>query len=183
LTRYSDSTVLIFGFTYMVWEHLLGGLSPGEVDLTNAVLMHSGGWKKLAERAVGADEYKSELARVAGLRRVHNFYGMAEQIGTVFVECERGFLHAPNVADVIIRDPTTWNAVSDGEVGVAQTLSALPESYPGHSLLTEDFARVEAIDSCPCGRAGKTVSFLGRVPEAELRGCSDTSPRTKQSVP
>ena len=101
---------------------------------------------------------------------MHNFYGMAEQIGTVFVECERGFLHAPNAADIIVRDPATWEVVADGEVGVAQTFSALPESYPGHSVLTEDLARVEAVDDCPCGRRGKTVSFMGRVPEAELRG-------------
>ena len=117
LKGHADSPILIFGFTFMVWEHLLGSLEPGEVDLQNAILIHSGGWKKLTDRAVGADEYKAELARVTGLRRVHNFYGMAEQIGTVFVECERGFLHAPNAADVIVRDPATWEVVADGEVG------------------------------------------------------------------
>ena len=116
----------------------------------------------------------AELERVTGLRRVHNFYGMAEQIGTVFVECERGFLHAPNGSDIVVRNPATWEVVTDGEIGVAQMLSALPESYPGHSILTEDFARVEAVDSCPCGRCGKAVSILGRIPEAEMRGCSDT---------
>lgn len=177
LNGHADSPILIFGFTFMVWEHLVESLKPGEVDLQNAILIHSGGWKKLTDRAVGAGEYKAELARMTGLRRVHNFYGMAEQIGTVFVECERGFLHAPNIADVVVRDPATWEAVRDGEVGVAQTVSALPESYPGHSVLTEDFARVEAVDDCPCGRRGKTVSFLGRVPEAELRGCSDVGAR------
>jgi phenylacetate-coenzyme A ligase PaaK-like adenylate-forming protein len=177
LRAQSNSKFLIFGFTFMVWEHLVGALRPGEVDLQDAILIHSGGWKKLADQAVGADQYKAELACVTGVRRVHNFYGMAEQIGTVFVECEHGFLHAPNAADVIVRDPTTWDAVPDGEIGVAQTLSALPESYPGHSVLTEDLARVEAVDGCPCGRRGKTVSFLGRVPEAELRGCSDVPTR------
>jgi len=177
LKGHSDSPILIFGFTFMIWQHLVGALEPGEVDLQNAILIHSGGWKKLTDLAVAADEYKAELARVTGLRRVHNFYGMAEQIGTVFVECERGFLHAPNAADVVVRDPATWEVVADGEVGVAQTLSALPESYPGHSVLTEDFARVEAVDDCPCGRRGKTVSFLGRVPEADLRGCSDVQAR------
>jgi phenylacetate-coenzyme A ligase PaaK-like adenylate-forming protein len=175
LHRHSDSTILIFGFTFMVWEYLLGALDLGEVDLHNAILMHSGGWKRLAERAVGAGEFKAELARVTGLRRVHNFYGMAEQIGTVFVECECGFLHAPNVADIVVRDPATWEVVSDGEVGIAQTFSALPESYPGHSVLTEDLVRIEAVDACACGRRGKTVSFLGRVPEADIRGCSDTA--------
>jgi phenylacetate-coenzyme A ligase PaaK-like adenylate-forming protein len=177
LDKHSDSTILVFGLTFAVWEHLLKALRPGEVDLSKAILVHSGGWKKLADRAVGAEEYKAELERVTGLRRVHNFYGMAEQIGTVFVECERGFLHAPNVADILVRDPGTWAVVPDGEVGVAQTVSALPESYPGHSLLTADLARVEAVDTCACGRRGKAVSFLGRVPAAEIRGCSDTPGR------
>jgi hypothetical protein len=174
LEKHQGSPVLIFGFTFMVWEHLLKAVSPGELDLRQGILIHSGGWKKLVDRAVSHQQYKAELERISGLRRVHNFYGMAEQIGTVFVECEQGFLHAPNASDIIVRDPGTWEVVSDGEVGVAQMLSALPESYPGHSILTEDLARVEAVDTCPCGRLGKAVSILGRVPRAELRGCSDS---------
>jgi len=113
---------------------------------------------------------------------VHNFYGMAEQIGTAFVECEHGFLHAPNAADILVRDPASWEVVADGEAGVAQMLSALPESYPGHSILTEDLARVERVDDCACGRRGKAVSILGRVPRAELRGCSDTHAHVLQAV-
>jgi acyl-protein synthetase LuxE len=176
LSAHAGSPVLIFGFTFMVWEHLVKALGPGEVDLRNAVLIHSGGWKKLAEMAVGNTEFKAELKCLTGLDRVHNFYGMAEQIGTVFVECEHDLLHAPNASDIIVRDPATWDVAAVGEIGVAQVVSALPESYPGHSILTEDFARVEAVDTCPCGRYGKAVSLHGRVPEAELRGCSDTAP-------
>lgn len=174
LGRHSGSPILIFGFTFMVWEYLVGAVAPGELDLSNGTLIHAGGWKKLADRAVDHERYAAELQRVTGLRRVHNFYGMAEQIGTVFVECEHGRLHSPNAADIIVRDPETWGPVADGEVGVAQVLSALPESYPGHSILTEDLARVEAVDDCACGRLGKGVSIVGRVPAAELRGCSDT---------
>ncbi len=176
LEEHAGSPILIFGFTFIVWEHLLSALRPGELNLQDATLIHSGGWKKLADRAVTNREFKLELERVTGLRRVHNFYGMAEQIGTVLVECEHGYLHTPNAAELIVRDPGSWDVVADGEVGVAQTLSALPESYPGHSILTEDLARVEAVDSCPCGRLGKAISILGRVPEAEVRGCGDTSP-------
>jgi phenylacetate-coenzyme A ligase PaaK-like adenylate-forming protein len=174
LDKHAGSPILIFGFTFMVWEHLLKALRPGEVDLRNGILIHSGGWKKLADAAVDNQAFKAELKRVTGLRRVHNFYGMAEQIGTVFVECEQGFLHAPNSSDIVVRDPATWEVAADGEIGVAQMVSALPESYPGHSVLTEDLARVDAVDGCRCGRPGKAVSILGRVPDAELRGCSDT---------
>ena len=122
---------------------------------------------------------------------MHNFYGMAEQIGTVFVECEHGFLHAPNAADIVVRDPATWEVAADGEIGVAQTVSALPESYPGHSILTEDFARVEAVDNCPCGRPARRCPFLGPRPRgraprlqrhgAEPRGCGRVT--VEQLVP
>lgn len=182
LQKHRGSPVLIFGFTSIVWEHLVKAVEPGELDLREGILFHTGGWKKLVDRGVDDQEYKTELTRVSGLRRVHNFYGMAEQIGTVFVECERGSLHAPNASDIVVRDPATWDVARDGEVGVAQMLSALPESYPGHSILTEDLTRVEAVDTCPCGRLGKTVSILGRVPRAELRGCSDTLPQVLQAA-
>lgn len=174
LHKHAGESVLVFGFTFMVWRHLLKAVAPGEVDLSRATLIHSGGWKKLAEEAVDSGAYKAELERVTGLTRAHNFYGMAEQIGTAFVECEHGLLHAPNASDIVVRDPVTWGPVQRGAVGVAQMLSALPESYPGHSILTEDLARVDAVDDCACGRLGKAVSVLGRVPRAELRGCSDT---------
>jgi hypothetical protein len=174
LGKHAGEPVLVFGFTFMVWRHLLKAVAPGELDLSRATLIHSGGWKKLAEEAVDNSTYKAELDRVTGLTSVHNFYGMAEQIGTAFVECEHGLLHAPNASDIVVRDPATWRPAAPGAVGVAQMLSALPESYPGHSILTEDLARVEAVDDCPCGRLGKAVSVLGRVPRAELRGCSDT---------
>ena len=187
LAKHAGGPVLVFGFTFMVWEHLIGRLEPGEADLGDAVLIHSGGWKKLADQAVDNEAFKAEVERVSGLRRVHNFYGMAEQIGTVFVECEHGLLHAPDASDVIVRDPATWRPVARGETGVAQMLSALPESYPGHSILTEDLARVDAVDDCGCGRLGQAITVLGRVPKAELRGCSDThaqdpSPRDRRAA-
>ena len=182
LQKHSGETILVFGFTFMVWRHLVGAVAPGALDLRQATLIHSGGWKKLAEEAVDNRTFKGELARVMGLTRVHNFYGMAEQIGTAFVECERGLLHAPNASDILVRDPATWRAVAPGAIGVAQMLSALPESYPGHSILTEDLARVDAVDDCTCGRRGKAVSILGRVPRAELRGCSDTHAHDLQAA-
>jgi hypothetical protein len=178
LGRHAGSPLLLFGFTFMVWRYLVQALEPGEADLSGGILVHSGGWKKLADEAVDDAAFKDTLARVTGLRRVHNFYGMAEQIGTVFVQCEAGDLHAPNAADVIVRDPRTWEPAPVGETGVVQVLSMLPESYPGHSLLTEDLGRITAVDACPCGRRGKALRIEGRVPKAELRGCSDTHRET-----
>ena len=61
-----------------------------------------------------------------------------------------------------------------GEKGIIQAVSTIPESYPGHSLLTEDEGVIEGVDDCPCGRNGKYFRIIGRMKEAEIRGCSDT---------
>jgi hypothetical protein len=53
-------------------------------------------------------------------------------------------------------------------------LSILPNSYPGHSLLTEDEGVLIGEDDCMCGRLGKYFKIVGRLKNAEIRGCSDT---------
>ena len=88
---------------------------------------------------------------------------------------EEGVLHAPATGDVVIRDPATWAPAPRGEQGVVEVVSTLPESYPGHALLTEDLGRVVAVDDCPCGRLGQAIALDGRVAKAELRGCSDVA--------
>jgi len=98
---------------------------------------------------------------------------MAEQVGSVFLEGDDGYLYPPNFADIIVRDPLTFREQPVGEPGVIQVLSLLPSSYPGHSILTEDMGVIRGIDDSTCNRSGKYFSVLGRVPQAELRGCSD----------
>ena len=105
---------------------------------------------------------------------MHNFYGMVEQTGSVFVECEIGHLHASLFSDVVIRNPLDWSECRVGEPGLIQVLSVLPRSYPGHSLLTEDRGELLGEDDCRCGRKGRYFRVLGRLPRAEARGCSDT---------
>lgn len=174
--QWSGQPILIFGFTFMVWKYYLLALRERgiEIDLSRAVLIHSGGWKKLADEAVGNDEFRAAFAETAGVTRVHNFYGMVEQTGSVFVEGTDGYLYPPNFADVIIRDPVTWEPAPHGTPGVVEVLSALPRSYPGHVLLTEDLGVVDGVAGPDSGWSGKRLRILGRVPRAELRGCSDT---------
>lgn len=174
LHKHAKQDLVIFGFTFMVWQHLLQELGVLGLDLSRATLIHSGGWKKLTELSVSNQQFKTELRKAFGIRRVHNFYGMVEQIGSIFLECEKGNIHTPNYSEVVIRDPTDWTEAANGSEGIIQVLSVLPESYPGHSILTEDVGVVKGADNCICGAKGKVFSIQGRVPQAELRGCSDT---------
>jgi hypothetical protein len=40
--------------------------------------------------------------------------------------------------------------------------------------LTEDLGVILGEDDCPCGRMGRYFRVQGRIPAAEVRGCSDT---------
>ncbi|WP_340678128.1 acyl-protein synthetase [Paraglaciecola sp.] len=174
--KYADKPVLIFGFTFMLWAYFIQVLKQQnkQLNLTQAIVLHSGGWKKLEEQKVDNNTFKAQIKHTIGANKVHNFYGMAEQVGTIFVECAQGHLHAPLLADVIVRNPYDFSVCEMGEQGIIQVLSALPTSYPGFSLLTEDLGRITAIDTCPCGQLGKTIAIDGRLPQTEVRGCSDT---------
>ena len=173
LAKHGDKPFFIFGFTFMVWTQLYETFRDEGLDLSNGTLIHSGGWKKMIEKAVGNDEFRAGLKESFGLHRIYNFYGMVEQLGSIFVEGPGNLLYPPNFSDVIIRCPDSWEPLPIGETGVVQVLSLLPRSYPGHSLLTEDLGRIECIDPGIDGWMGKGLKIEGRVKNVELRGCSD----------
>ncbi len=176
LERFGNSTFVMFGFTFMAWKYFLQEIRKLDetIDLSNGILVHSGGWKKLADEAVWNNEFKSAFQQETGLASIHNFYGMVEQVGSVFLEGDDGWLYPSNFSDVVIRNPETWEEAEYGEPGVVEVLSVLPHSYPGHVLLTEDLGIVHGVGSPESGWSGKQLEILGRVPKAELRGCSDT---------
>lgn len=176
LEKHKGQKILLFGFTFMIWQFFYKKLKELNIklDLSNGILIHGGGWKKLVNEAVSKEEYKQSLNDVCGIKSVHDYYGMVEQTGCVYMECEYGHLHASIFSDVIIRNPRDFSIAKTGEKGLIQVCSLLPESYPGHSLLTEDEGIVLGEDDCPCGRKGKYFKILGRIKNAEIRGCSDT---------
>jgi len=176
LKKHKGEKILIFGFTFMIWKYLyqLAKKHSISFDLSGSVLMHGGGWKKLEDEAVDNAIFKSSLIDKFGIDSIHNFYGMVEQVGSIFMECSEGHLHTPIFADVLVRDPVDWSLLPKNSPGILQVVSVLQESYPGHSLLTEDRGEWIGEDNCPCGRKGKIFRVLGRIASAELRGCSDT---------
>jgi hypothetical protein len=176
LKAHQGRPVLFFGFTYMVWQHVIETLRRADRKLpTNrGVLIHSGGWKKLEEVRVDGATFNTEARKWLGVDRVLNFYGMVEQVGSVFFENDIGALHAPVFADVIVRDPFTLRPLPAGKRGLIQALSILPQSYPGHSLLTEDLGEWVGEDDPRAGMNGRFFRVYGRAPRSEMRGCSDT---------
>lgn len=176
LEKHKGKRIFIFGFTFMIWQFFYKKLveTGKKLDLSNAVMIHGGGWKKLAQESVSSKEFKQSLKNVCGIEAVHDYYGMVEQTGCIYMECECGHLHTSIFSDVIVRRMKDFSICDVGEKGVIQVVSMLPESYPGHSLLTEDEGMILGEDDCPCGVKGKYFKVLGRMKSAEIRGCSDT---------
>ena len=179
LDQYKGHKILLFGFTFMVWQYFYKELVrlKGEgktFDLSGGILIHGGGWKQLISEAVSSEEFHKALKDVCGLDYIHDYYGMVEQTGCIYMECKCGHLHASIFSDVIARRPEDFSECEIGERGILQVVSTIPESYPGHSLLTEDEGVILGEDDCPCGRKGKYFKIYGRLKNAEIRGCSDT---------
>ena len=178
LEEHKGERIFLFGFTFMIWQHfykklLETGYRP---DLSNGVLIHGGGWKKLTSEQVSPAEFKQRLHEVCGIlpENVHDYYGMVEQTGTIYMECECGHLHASAFSDVLVRRALDFSLADVGEEGIIEVVSVLPQSYPGHVLLTEDKGVILGEDDCLCGRKGKYFKINGRLKNAEIRGCSDT---------
>jgi len=179
-----DVELLVYGFTFILWNHLAKPLLAKGIclELPQARVLHSGGWKRLQDQAIEKAMFNDQLARVFGCSpdRIIDFYGMVESVGVIFPDCSEGNKHAPVFGDVIVRDPLTLAPVAAGEHGIVQVCSVLPTSFPGNLLLTEDMAQVIAYDGCSCGRRGISFRFAGRIPKAELRGCGNI--QSKRSV-
>jgi hypothetical protein len=182
--RHQGRPILLFGLTFIVWTRFIVEARRRGVafDSPEAVLLHSGGWKKLTAEAVSKNHFKQLTAETVGTNpsRILDFYGMVEQVGTVFVDCEAGNKHAPAFADVILRRPLSLAPADVGETGMIEVLSVLPSSYPGHALLTEDQGVLTGIDDCPCGRKGRHFRFTSRIERAAVRGCGDTFAQSRE---
>ncbi|OPJ57752.1 acyl-protein synthetase [Clostridium chromiireducens] len=176
--KYKDTDILVYGFTYIIWTRFVKVLKEKGIKLNmgKIKLLHSGGWKKLNDQKVEKEEFNKSVAEVYGTEpeNIIDFYGMVEQLGVVFLDCECGYKHVPDFGEIIIRDFSTLKEVEKGQCGFIEVLSGLTSSYPGQAILTEDIGEFIGIDDCKCGRKGKYFKFKNRVEKSETRGCGDT---------
>lgn len=175
--RWKDASVLVYGFTYVIWTQFVQPLRERGIQLNipDVHVLHSGGWKRLEQQSVTKEVFNEGVSNIFGCapNRVIDYYGMVENVGVVYPDCEQGYKHVPAFADVIIRNPLTLAPAEAGEPGVVQVCSVLPTSFPGFLLLTDDIGEIVGHDGCACGRRGTYFRFLRRVPKVEMRGCGN----------
>lgn len=172
INKYGNKKFLIFGFTSSVFEFFTKLQNINQMKLTNGILLHGGGWKKLEKKKISNEKFKQVLKTKFKLNKIINYYGLIEQTGSIFFECKAGYFHTSVYSDIFIRDEKL-KLISFKEKGLVQLISVLPTSYPGHNILTEDIGSVYGVDNCKCGRPGKYFKIHGRAEGSEMRGCSN----------
>ncbi len=132
LGKHEGKRILLFGFTFMVWQHFIKRWRPAvkKLALGQCAADPRRRLEKLQHEAVSPADFARRLQDVCGLPAVHDYYGMVEQTGCIYMQCEQGHLHASIFSDVIIRDPQNFACAPVGQPGIIQVLSLLPESYP-----------------------------------------------------
>ena len=101
---------------------------------------------------------------------------MAEQTGSIFLECNKckNFITS-NFSEIIVRNKNLESQKTNKK-GIVQLFSIIPTSYAGHVLLTEDEGEIVKKQNCnKCkSKNGTRFKIYGRTKMAEIRGCSDT---------
>tara|TARA_B100000123_G_C25702900_1_gene416147 strand:- start:199 stop:1248 length:1050 start_codon:yes stop_codon:yes gene_type:complete len=170
----SNEKIIFFGFTNMVWEKLIKTIIKKKIkfNFKNSILFHGGGWKKLEEKKIRREKLYGLIHNLLGINQIYDYYGMIEQTGSIFLECEYGYYHASIFSEINVRN-SKLEICKSNQKGIIQVSSLLPTSYPGHNILTEDLGEIKGIDNCKCGRKGKYFKIHGRLSQAEIRGCSN----------
>ena len=171
-----NQKIFIYGFTFVLWKYFVNDLIKKKIsyNFENCFIVHGGGWKKLIDINITDKKFKQIIFDQLKIVNVYDYYGMIEQTGSIYFECSSGYLHTSIYNDILIRNMKDLNVKKNKEVGIIQTFSILPKSYPGFSLLTEDLGVIIGENNCSCGLSGKYFKVLGRLEKSEIRGCSDT---------
>ncbi len=170
--------VCVFGFTFVLYINAVKPLLEQSKSFKlppGSQVIHIGGWKKLVDQGVARDRFNADMHQALGVppESVVDFYGFTEQMGVTYPDSPSGLKCAPAFAEVVVRDPTTFEPVPDGQEGLLEFLTPLPHSYPGIAVLTDDVGVVVQRGAGPDGWQGTHFRILGRAKKAEVRGCGD----------
>ncbi len=172
----ASGQVCFLGFTFLIHQVMERNVEASNLlsKFNASRVLHIGGWKKLRDLGISKEAFNKSVSEFFNVeeRGIVDIYGMTEQLGTIYPDCELGYKHVPAYSEIIIRDVQTLEPVENGKPGFIQLLTPIPHSYPGISVISDDIGIIMT-ESCKCGR-GKAFLFKTRAEKAELKGCGDT---------
>ena len=54
----------------------------------------------MQDKKISNLHFKNLIREYTGIKKVHNYYGLIEQTGSIYMECEEGFFHCSNFSEI-----------------------------------------------------------------------------------
>lgn len=168
----SDKNLILMGppimFKKFIEYLVANGLS---LKLKNGTkVITAGGWKQYSGEKIDRDVFEQMIMKSLNVQKMEIYDSFNQvELNTVVFECENKKKHIPPWLKVIVRNPTTLDEVSEGELGILSYLDSSAVSYPCF-ILSDDIGKVYS--NCKCGRKGQTLEIVRRVNRVELKGCA-----------
>ncbi len=154
--KVTNRKLFLIGVTYA----LLDFAEQYPQDLSDTIIMETGGMKgRRAE--ILREEVHGILKLKFGVPNIHSEYGMTELLSQAYSKGD-GVFHCPDWMKVLIRDPydpTQVNETGSGGINIIDLANINSCSF----IATSDMGRKINKD---------TFAVLGRLHDAEIRGCN-----------
>ena len=182
--RHGAEETLVFGFTFIVWTRFLLEAERREKRFRVAA-RHAASLRRLEEvDRRGGDQGGVPPPRrrdAHGRSAANSRFLRHGRAGGNGVGRLRGRQQArPRLRRRVDSPPAHARAGRGRRDRRHRGSRALPTSYPGQALLTEDQGLLAGVDDCPCGRKGISFRFAGRIEQAEVRGCGDVFAQARE---
>ncbi len=149
--------VLLLGVTFA----LLDFADVYQIDFPDLIVMETGGMKGRREELT-RQEIHEQLKTAFGVKQIHSEYGMTELLSQGYSN-GNGVFTTPAWMKVLTRDVYDPFALQTGASSGAVNIIDLANVYSCSFIATGDLAKIGADGS---------FEILGRIDNAELRGCN-----------
>ena len=125
---FTQEKKVVFGFTDKVYKFFFENKNQlKNMKFNNCTLLHGGGWKKLESKSIDSKIFKSALKKNYDFKKIVNYYGLIEQTGSIFVECDKCDAFKCSIySDVLVRDENLNIENKENKVAL-QLMSLLPD--------------------------------------------------------
>ena len=143
------------------WLSRMLPLGIRSLQLSDTIVMETGGMKGQG-RELPRSELHDILKTAFGVNQIHSEYGMTELLSQAYAPAD-GYFYESSSLKILIRDITDpFREVPDGKVGAVNIID-LANKDSISFIATDDLGR-----KCQDG----TFEILGRLDNAEIRGCN-----------
>lgn len=131
-----------------------------------------GGWKQFYTQKVEKEEFYALVKEVLGIEEDHiiEFFGAVEH-PILYTDCKCHHFHIPVYSRVLIREPDTFEKVSDGQPGLINLMTPMVNSVPILSIMTDDLGMLHT-EGCACGENSPWLEIIGRVGIKDIITCA-----------